>query len=125
MIEPGDRFSIEHGDRIIDCRCLTRSQQRKAIGVLARLQTLEETIDAIQEVYAAADELLDICCPDMPDADRDRLSNSEIFEIAGKVIAKHAMGVEDKKKLELPRSSERGNFAKVAVPDVIATSWEH
>lgn len=125
MIEPGDRFTIEQGGRVFDCACLTRSQQRKAIGVLSRLQSLEESIESIQEVYTAADELLDICCPDMLDSDRDRLSNSDIFEIAGKVIAKHAMGIEERKKSELPRSSERGNYAKVAVPDVIATSWEH
>lgn len=123
MIEPGETFDIELDGRTLKAACLTRSKQRKILGVLKQLQSLDETVDSVQKVYDLADELIALCVPSMPEADRELLSNEDAFAIATKVLAAHTMGTESKKKSESPHLSEPVTCAKAAVPDVVATSW--
>ena len=123
MIEPNETFEIELAGRMIKAACLTRSKQRKILGVLKQLQTLEESVDSVQKVYDLADELIALCVPSMPESERELLSNQDAFDIATKVLTAHTMGTETKKKSESPPSSDRATYAKVAVPDVVATSW--
>lgn len=122
MIEPGDKFTIEHGGETFAAGCLTRSQQRKIIGVLTQLQNIEESVESIAKVYDLADELLQLCVPSMPMERRELMSNQDAFEIAAKVLVAHTMGTEAKKKSGSPHSSEQDTSAKVAVPDVLVVT---
>ena len=84
MIEPNETFEIELAGRMIKAACLTRSKQRKILGVLKQLQTLEESVDSVQKVYDLADELIALCVPAMPEAERERLSK-EIQRLEGEI----------------------------------------
>ena len=123
MIEPGETFDIELDGRTLKAACLTRSKQRKIIGVLKQLQSLDESVDSVQKVYDLADELIALCVPSMPEADRELLSNEDAFAIATKVLTAHTMGTEAKKKSESRPLLDQGIYAKAAAPDVVATSW--
>lgn len=124
MIEPGQMIEIEHNGRNLLSRVITRSEQRKIVAILQQLQKLEESIDSVEKVYDFADQLLALCLPDEPESVREQLSNEDAFAIASKVLTRHMLGSSDKKKLESPRSSGTANYAKVAVPDVLATTLE-
>ena len=122
MIEPGEKFVIEYEGESFAAVCLTRAQQRKVLSTLAKLSSLEESVESIAAVYDMADELLAMCFPSMSEQTKDRLSNSDIFALVGQVIAEHTIKSDTKKKSVLPRSSERVNSAETVTPSVFVTT---
>lgn len=102
MLKPGEPIQIEHKGQMIQAVCLGRSRQREVVKLMTKLAGLDESIESIQAIYDIADEMLEICCPEMSDEQKDILGNDDVFEIVGNVLKAHTLDVETKKKFELP-----------------------
>ena len=114
MIEPGKKVTIEVGGNEYESVVLKRSEQRKLLSLIRKLQSLDETIEAIETVYEIADEVAAICLPTMTEEQLEAMSNTTIFEIGGKVIAAQSMDTTTEKKSESPHSSSAASSAEHA-----------
>lgn len=122
MMIPGEPIAVTAGERTYTSVVLTRPQQRTLLSLVNTIATLDETLGSIEKLYEIADQIADICLPKMEQARRDALSNTEIFSIAGEVLARHVIGNEAKKKSESLPSSDQVKSAAVAVPDVFVST---
>lgn len=118
MIEPGEKFVVEYEGVAIPAVCLGRSTQRQVIRLMSELASVDETIDSVEKVFDVTDRLAEICCPQLPESIKERLSNQDILAIVGLVLQAHTIDKETKKKSELPHSSGQENSAEHVRQDV-------
>ena len=118
MIVPGSPYELQVSGVTLTGAVLTRSQQRELIALVSKASKLESRVESVDEIYAIADKMVEMCIPKETQEVKDSIQVSDAMEIASAVLLTHMLNGTAKKKSELPPTSEKDSSADPATPGV-------
>ena len=102
-ITPGDKFEVSYGNgHKLQVVALSLRQKREVTGMLTKIQTLQEDPTSIGLLFELCEDMLRICCPDLPDHLLDEIDEKMAMEVVSNTIGLASVSEEDAKKSGSP-----------------------